>query len=97
MQPDTTTPMSDPGSFAYVTLLVAQREVGLSRGTLKKYLTLLGIEPICFHIGTRSLYIPREAMAQVKQLKQYPALLAQVPSPVIPQGSSQRKDASDGP
>ena len=66
------------------------------RGTLKKYLTLLGIVPICFHIGTRSLYISREAMAQVKQLKQYPALLAQVPSSVIPQGSSQRKDTSDG-
>ena len=96
MQQDKTTQIIDPGPSAYVTLLAVQREVGISRGTLKKYLTYLGIEPICFHIGTRSLYISREAMAQVKRLKQNPALLAQLPSPVIPRGSSERKDASDG-
>ena len=90
MQQDTTTQMLDPESSAYVTLLVVQREVGISRGTLKKYLTYLGIEPICFHIGTRSLYISREAMAQVKRLKQDPALLAQLLSPVTsPVSSSQ--------
>ena len=97
MQQDTTPQMIDPEPSAYLTLLAVQREVGISRGTLKKYLTYLGIEPICFHIGTRSLYISREAMAQVKRLKQDPALLAQLPSPVIsPISSSQRKDAFDG-
>ena len=97
MQQDTTEQMIDPEPPAYVTLLVVQREVGISRGTLKKYLTCMGIEPICFHIGTRSLYISREAMAQVKRLKQDPTLLAQLPSPVSsPVSSSQRKDAFDG-
>jgi hypothetical protein len=76
-------PLSDPASSAYVTLLAVQHEVGLSRGTLKKYLAYLGIEPICFHIGTRSLYISREAMTLVQQQKQNPALLAQVPSPPV--------------
>ena len=103
MQQDTTTQMIDPEPSAYLTLLAVQREVGISRGTLKKYLTYLGIEPICFHIGTRSLYISREAMAQVKHLKQNPALLAQLPSRVVAPGSSaregageERKVASDG-
>ena len=96
MQQDTTTHMIDPEPSTYVTLLTVQREVGVSRGTLKKYLTYLGIEPVCFHIGTRSLYISREAMTQVKHLKQNPALLAQLPSPVISPVSSERKDASDG-
>ncbi|HEV2654163.1 MAG TPA: hypothetical protein VGT82_04365 [Ktedonobacteraceae bacterium] len=95
MQQDTTTQMIDAEPSAYVTLLAAQREVGVSRGTLKKYLTYLGIEPICFHIGTRSLYISREAMDQVKRLKQNPALLAQLPSPVSSPASSARKDTSD--
>ena len=96
MQQDTTTYMNDPERSAYVTLLAVQREVGISRGTLKKYLTYLGIEPICFHIGTRSLYISREAMTQVKRLKQDPALLAQLSSPVISRERSERKDPSDG-
>ncbi|GAC1566521.1 MAG: hypothetical protein NVS3B14_09530 [Ktedonobacteraceae bacterium] len=95
MQQDMTTRMIDPGPSAYVTLLAVQREVDISRGTLKKYLTYLGIEPICFHIGTRSLYISREAMAQVKRLKQNPALLAHLLSPGIPPGSSERKTAGD--
>ena len=95
MQQDTTTYIIDPEPPAYVALLTVQREVGVSRGTLKKYLSYLGIEPICFHIGTRSLSISREAMAQVKRLKQNPALLAQLPSPLISPGSSQRKAASD--
>jgi hypothetical protein len=96
MQQDTTTQMIDSEPSAYVTLLAVQREVGVSRGTLRKYLSYLDIEPICFHIGTRSLYISREAMAQVKRLKQDPALLAQVPSPIISPVSSQGKDAPDG-
>jgi len=62
MQQDTTTQMIDPGPSAYVTLLAVQREVGISRGTLK----------------------------------QNPALLAHLPSPVISRGSSEGKDASDG-
>ena len=96
MQQDTTAQMIDPEPPAYVTLLAVQREVGISRGTLKKYLTYLGIEPVCFHIGTRSLYISREAMAQVKHLKQNPALLAQVPSPVVSRERSEGKEASNG-
>ena len=104
MLQDTTNHINDSELSAYVTLLAVQREVGISRGTLKKYLTDLGIEPICFHIGTRSLSISREAMDQVKRLKQNPALLAQLSSPVILPGRSekdgsashQRKDVSDG-
>jgi len=96
MQQDTTAQIIDPEPSAYVTLLTVQREVSVSRGTLRKYLSYLGIEPICFHIGTRSLYISREAMAQVKRLKQDPALLAQLPSPIISPVSSEGKDASDG-
>ncbi len=96
MQQDTTAQLIDPETSAYVTLLAMQREVGISRGTLKKYLIYLGIEPICFHIGTRCLYISREAMAQVKRLKPDPALLAHLLSPVIARGSSGGKDASDG-
>ena len=56
----------------YVTLLMAQREVGITRATLKKYLRYLGIEPMCFHIGTRSLYISWEAMAQVATSNRIP-------------------------
>ena len=95
MQQDATTYIIDPEPSTYVALLTVQREVGVSRGTLKKYLASPGIEPICFHIGTRSLYISREPMAQVKRLKQNPALLAQLPSPLISPGSSERKTASD--
>jgi hypothetical protein len=43
---------------------------------------VLGIEPICFLIGTRSLSISQEAMARVKQRKQKPALLAHLKSRV---------------
>ncbi len=104
MQQDTTTQGIDQGPSTHLTLLAAQREVGVSRGTLKKYLTYLGIEPLCFHIGTRSLYISREAMGQVKHLKQNPALLAQLPSPRNApvheerddSRDTQRKDASHG-
>jgi hypothetical protein len=45
---------------------------------------VLGIEPICFLIGTRSLSISQEAMARVKQRKQKPALLAHLKSRVAP-------------
>ena len=95
MQQDTTTQRKDPGPSTHITLLAAQREVGVSRGTLKKYLTYLGIEPICFHIGTRSLYISREAMGQVKHLKQNPALLAQLPSPRSAPVCQERDDSRD--
>jgi hypothetical protein len=95
MQQDAMTYINDPEPSAYVALLTVQREVGVSCGTLKKYLSYLGVEPICFHIDTRSLYISREAMAQVKRLKQNPALLAQLPSLLISPGSSERKAASD--
>lgn len=67
MQEHTPTGRNDPEPFAYVSLLDVQREIGLSRATLRKYLAYLGIEPICFHIGTRSLYISRREMAQVAQ------------------------------
>jgi len=97
--------LSDTEDATYVTLLTVQREVGITRGTLKKYLTYLGIEPVCFHIGTRSLYISREAMTQVAQLKQNPSLLAHLPRlPLLQQarseqavtGDATRKDSSDG-
>ena len=84
MPQDATTQTIDTEQSEYVTLLAVQQEVGISRGTLKKYLASLGIEPICFHIGTRSLYISREAMARVKQLKQNPALLVHLKSSVAP-------------
>jgi hypothetical protein len=81
---------------AYMTLLTVQQEVGITRGTLKKYLAILHIEPVCFHISTRSLYISRDAMALVKQLKQNPALLAHLLSPAISPVRSLGKDAADG-
>jgi hypothetical protein len=104
MQQNSLTLMRDTEDATFVTLLTVQREVGIARGTLKKYSTYLGIEPICFHIGTRSLSISQETMTLMKCLKQNPALLAQLPSPVLPPGSSEkeatgydkRKDSSDG-
>lgn len=92
MQQDTTTQMSEP--LAYVTLLTVQREIGLSRGTLKKYLTYLGIEPICFHIGTRSLYISRAAMAQVKLLKENPSVLASLNGSTVERASEKKRESS---
>ena len=67
----------------YVTLLAVQREVGVTRETLRKYLVYLGIEPLCFHIGTRSLYISRDAMERVKQLKRNPTLLHRLKFPMV--------------
>jgi hypothetical protein len=69
---------------AYVTLTVVQGEVGITRGTLKKYLAFLRIEPVCFHIGTRSLYISRDELERVKQLKRNPTVLAHLKSAVTP-------------
>jgi hypothetical protein len=80
-QPEPMEP-TDSGQDEYMTLLAVQREVGVTRETLRKYLLYLGIEPICFHIGTRSLYISREAMARVKQLKQNPTLLHRLKFPM---------------
>jgi hypothetical protein len=79
---DTTSLPIDPEPPADVTLLAVQREIGIARGTLEHYLSSLSIEPMCFHIGARSLSISRE-------------VLAQVPSPGIPPGSSERKTAGD--
>jgi hypothetical protein len=95
MQQDRPTQMNNPEQSAYVTLLTVQCEVGITRGTLKKYLTYLGIEPVCFHIGTRSLYISRETMTLVKHLKENPALLAHLPSPVLPRASEERETSGD--
>ncbi|HEX7735122.1 MAG TPA: hypothetical protein VF458_09665 [Ktedonobacteraceae bacterium] len=58
----------------YLTLLAVRRAVGISRGTLKQYLTSLGIEPICLHMSTHRFSLSREALARMKQLKQNPAL-----------------------
>ncbi len=71
----------------YVTLLAVQQEVGITRGTLKKYLAYLGIEPICFHIGTRSLSISQEAMNRVKQLKEKPTLLVYMRPGIAPRAN----------
>lgn len=65
---------------AYVTLKEAEKEIGVTRVTLKRYLSLLGIEPVSFHIKNRSLYISREAVERVKRLRQNPALLDQLRS-----------------
>ena len=84
MPEEATTRRTDAEPEEYVTLLAVQQEVGITRGTLKKYLAVLGIEPICLHIGTRSLYISREAMDRVKQLKEKPGLLTQLRSVAVP-------------
>ncbi|HET8842228.1 MAG TPA: hypothetical protein VFN35_12210 [Ktedonobacteraceae bacterium] len=80
MQQDHTTDRGDTQEPTHVTLLTVQREVGITRVILRKYPMYLGIEPICFHIGTRSLSLSRRQMALVAQLKQKPALLAYLPS-----------------
>jgi hypothetical protein len=95
MQQDTPPRSIDAEPPAYVTLLAVQREVGISRGTLKKYLTYLGIEPICLHIGTRSLYISREAMTLVRQLKQHPASLLHLSSQHLLPGRAERDGTGD--
>ncbi len=59
----------------YVTLKAAQAELGITRVTLRRYLGQLGIEPRAFHIRDRSLYIAREELERVRQLKQNPGLL----------------------
>lgn len=87
MPEEATTWRPDAEPEEYVTLLSVQQEVGITRGTLKKYLAFLGVEPICLHIGTRSLYISREAMARVKQLKEKPGLLAHLRSAAVPRAS----------
>ncbi len=79
---------------SYVTLTHVQDEVGIARGTLKKYLAILGIEPVCFHIGTRCLYISRDDMQQVKHLKRNPTLLASLR---LPATSSPEADETSNP
>ncbi len=66
------------GQPQFVTLKTAEREIGITRVTLRKYLIQLGIEPRSFHIRDRSLYISREELELVKQLKQNPAMLEQL-------------------
>lgn len=63
------------GSPEFVTLKATQIELGITRVTLRRYLKQLGIEPRAFHIRDRSLYISREELERVRQLKQNPALL----------------------
>ena len=95
-------PLPDTGSAPYVTLLTVRREVGITLGTLKKYLAYLSIEPIDFPIGSRSLSISRRAMIQVAQLKQNPVLLAhladllQMRDVQAVTRDATRKEASDG-
>lgn len=89
MQQSTPSLPIDPEPSAYLTLLAVQREIGISRGTHRKYVTYLGIEPMCFHIGMCKFSIARDPMAQVKQLKLNPALFVHLPSPAISRGSSQ--------
>jgi hypothetical protein len=59
----------------FVTLKTTQAELSMTRVTLRRYLKQLGIEPRAFHIRDRSLYISREELERVRQLKQNPALL----------------------
>jgi hypothetical protein len=94
MQQEPSGEAMDSGQAEYVTLLAVQREVGVTRETLKKYLMYLEIEPTCFHIGTRSLYISREAMGRVKQLKQNPALLHRLKTPTG--GPTPQENSPDG-
>lgn len=65
--------LPDPPEF--VTLKAAEIELGITRVTLRRYLKKLSIEPRAFHIRDRSLYISREELARVNQLRQNPALL----------------------
>src|SRR6266496_575872 len=67
-----------PGPPEFVTLKSAEAELGITRVTLRRYLQQLGIEPRSFHIRDRSLYISREELERVKQLKQHPGLLEQL-------------------
>ncbi|GCE25127.1 hypothetical protein KDA_06110 [Dictyobacter alpinus] len=83
MQQETITQMTNQEPSTYVTLLTIQRKVGITRRTLKKYLTNLSIEAICFPIGMRRLYISRETMELVKHIKAKPILLAHLPSPRV--------------
>lgn len=61
-----------------MTLKTAEREIGVTRITLKKYLAQLGINSRSFHIKDRSLYISQEELERVKQLKQDPTMLEQL-------------------
>lgn len=60
---------------SYVTLKAAEQEIGMTRVTMRKYLQQLGIDPITWHIGDRSLYITVAEKERIKQLKQNPSLL----------------------
>jgi hypothetical protein len=68
-------PKTAPGPSAYVLLKTSEAELGITRVTLRRYLKQLGIEPRSFHIQDRSLYISREELERVRQLKQNPTLL----------------------
>lgn len=63
------------GSSEFVTLKAAEAELSITRVTLRRYLKLLGIAPRAFHVRDRSLYLSREELEQVKQLKQNPAMV----------------------
>jgi hypothetical protein len=76
-QPPFQTPEEQP---PFVTLKSAEKEIGISRVTLKRYLALLEILPRSFHIGDRSLYISQEEKERVKKLKEKPMLIEQLRS-----------------
>ncbi len=63
---------------AYITLKAAEQEISITRVTTRKYLQQLGIEPMTWHIGDRSLYITTDEKERIKQLKQNPSLLEQL-------------------
>jgi hypothetical protein len=67
----------------YATLTVVQAEVSVSQGTFKKYLAFLEIEPVCFHIGTLTLYISCHELERVRYLKHYPSQHARIMLPAL--------------
>ena len=87
MPRDAITQIINVEQLEYVTLLAVQQEVGITQRTFEKYQAPLGIEPNRVHIGTRSFYISREAVANVKQRKQYLSLFAHLKASVNPQAT----------
>lgn len=73
----------DSGQDEYVILLVVQREVGVTRETLRKYLLYLEIEPICFHMKHVVCIFRGKPSWGVKQLKQNPTLLHRLKFPMM--------------
>ena len=59
----------------YSSLSETEKQVGISRVTLRKYLRQLGIEPRGFGVGGRTLYISNDEKERIKRLKANPSLL----------------------